>query len=96
MRVISKAALRDFWGRHPEARASLEAWLNRARLSEPADFNALRREFPAADYVDGLTVFDIGGNNHRLIAAIHYNTQTLYVRAVLTHADYDKDKWERR
>jgi len=39
-------------------------------------------------------VFNIGGNKARLIAAIHYNTQKLYIRAVLTHTEYDKNKWK--
>ncbi|MBP1468305.1 type II toxin-antitoxin system HigB family toxin [Candidatus Chloroploca sp. M-50] len=41
-----------------------------------------------------LTVFNIGGNNVRLIAAIHYNRQKIYIRAVLTHDDYDADRWK--
>ena len=96
MRVISLVPLREFWEHHPESRAALEDWLRCAKACDAANFNALRRDFPAADYVEGLTVFDIGGNNYRLIAAIHYNRQKLYVRAVLTHTDYDRDKWKRR
>jgi mRNA interferase HigB len=96
MRVISMAPLREFWDQHPESRASLSDWLRRAKACQASDFTALRREFPAADYVEGLTVFNVGGNNYRLVAAIHYNRQNLYVRAVLTHADYDRDKWKRR
>jgi mRNA interferase HigB len=41
-----------------------------------------------------LTVFNIGGNKARLIAALHYNRQKVYVRAVLTHAEYDEEKWK--
>jgi len=41
-----------------------------------------------------LTVFNIGGNKARLIAAIHYNRGKVYIRAVLTHAEYDKNKWK--
>ena len=60
------------------------------------DFNDLRGTFASADYVDGLTVFNIGGNKYRLIAAIHYNRCKVYVRAVLTHERYDRDGWKRR
>ena len=56
----------------------------------------LRRTFASVDQVDGLTVFDIGGNKYRLIAAVHYNRQKVYVRAVMTHAEYDLGNWKRR
>jgi mRNA interferase HigB len=45
--------------------------------------------------VGGFTVFNIGGNKVRLIAAVHYNTQRLYIRHVLTHKEYDKNKWRK-
>jgi mRNA interferase HigB len=59
-----------------------------------ASFAALRQSFPSADQVRGLTVFNIGGNKARLIAAIHYNRRKVYIRAILTHAEYDKGKWK--
>jgi len=61
-----------------------------------SDFNELRQTFASADYVDGLTVFNVGGNKYRLIAAIHYNRHKVYIRNVLTHADYDREAWKRR
>jgi mRNA interferase HigB len=54
----------------------------------------LREILPSADKVGNLTVFNIGGNKIRLIAAIHYNTQCLYIRHVLTHKEYGKEKWK--
>jgi mRNA interferase HigB len=44
--------------------------------------------------VKGLTVFNISGNNYRLIAAIHYNRGKIYIRHILTHAEYDFGKWK--
>lgn len=41
-----------------------------------------------------LTVFNIGGNKYRLIAAIHFNRHKVYIRHILTHAEYDKDNWK--
>ena len=46
--------------------------------------------------MEGLTVFDIGGNKYRLIASIHYNRRKVYVRAVLTHAEYDRGRWREK
>jgi mRNA interferase HigB len=53
----------------------------------------LRAVFPTADRVGKLTVFNIGGNRVRLIAAIHYNRKRVYIRAVLTHTEYDEGRW---
>lgn len=41
-----------------------------------------------------MTVFDIGGNKYRLVTAIHYNRQLIYVLRIMTHAEYDKEKWK--
>ena len=57
-------------------------------------FAELRKTFKSADQEKKLTVFNIGGNKARLTAAIHYNTKRVYIRQVLTHAEYDKDKWK--
>jgi mRNA interferase HigB len=51
---------------------------------------AKKHAFSVRHYVAPYTVFDVGGNNFRVIAAIHYNRQTLYIREVLTHAEYDR------
>ena len=59
-----------------------------------SSFAELRVLFPSADQVGKLTVFNIGGNKARLIAAIHYNRQKVYIRAILTHAGYDEEKWK--
>jgi len=54
-------------------------------------FIELRGVFPSVDQVEKFTIFNIGGNKARLIAAIHYNTQRVYIRHVLTHAEYDRN-----
>lgn len=93
MHVIAKPALIAFWSRHPDAQAPLTAWHQLMEAGEFADFHALRTTFAAADYVAPFTVFNIGGNKFRLIAVIHYNRGKVYIRHVLTHAEYDKGKW---
>ena len=96
MHVIAKPALVEFWKKHPEAEGPLEAWYRIMRREVFADFNALRETFGSADYLDPFTVFNIGGNKCRLIAVIHCNRRKVYIRHVLTHAEYDRDKWKRR
>jgi mRNA interferase HigB len=58
-------------------------------------FNAeIRQIYPSADIVGKYTVFNIKGNNYRLIAEINYRSQTIFVRYILTHSEYDKNKWK--
>ncbi len=90
MHVIAKKALEDFWKSHPTAKAPLEAWYKVVSRSHFANFSEVRETFRAADYADPYTIFDIGGNNFRLIAVIHYNRQKVYIRHVFTHAEYDR------
>jgi mRNA interferase HigB len=89
MRIISRRALREFWERHPAAKAPLSAWYRVVHLSTFSDFNALKGTFGSADDVAPYTVFDVGGNQFRIVAAIHYDRARLYIRSVFTHADYD-------
>ena len=65
-----------------------------SRTLKPAvvrSFAELRLFFSSADQVGKLTVFNIAGNTARLIAAVHYNRQKIYIRAVLTHDEYDEE-----
>lgn len=58
--------------------------------SQIHNINELKKMFNSVDYVNGYTIFDIGGNNYRLITAIHYNSQYCYIREIWTHAEYSK------
>jgi len=94
MHVITRKRLLDFAEEHPNTSLVLDAWYRIIKKSEILNFSQLREIFPSADKVDNLTVFNIGSNKIRLIAALHYNTQCLYIRHVLTHKEYDKEKWK--
>ncbi len=96
MRVISKKPLREFWELHPESRPMLEGWFRKVCRTEAWSFPALQQTFRSADYVDGFTIFDVGGNRYRIAAVIHYDKQRLYVKEVMTHADYDRNAWRKR
>ena len=95
MHIITRKRLLDFAKKHPDCSAALESWY---RIVKRTDFNSfadLRPTFTSADKVSNLTVFNIGGNNARLIAAIHYNTHKVYIRHVLTHKEYDRGSWRK-
>lgn len=95
MHIITRRRLVDFWQIHPDARVPLQHWFTIVRKTDYASFAALRITFPSADQVGGFTVFNIGGNKFRLIAVIHYNRRKLYIRHILTHAEYDRNAWRR-
>jgi mRNA interferase HigB len=90
MHVISQKALEAFWLKHTAIASPLDAWYRVVRKSDFETFMELKKAFNTADYVAPYTVFDVGGNNFRVITAIHYNRQTLYIREVFTHAEYDR------
>lgn len=94
MRIITRKRLNEFASKHPKTASALEHWYRLMKQREFASFAELWTVFPGADQVGKVTVFNIGGNKARLIAAIHYNRRRVYIRAVLTHAEYDKGKWK--
>lgn len=94
MRIISRRSLRAFWEKHSNAQTGLLLWYQRVSDTEFQNFNDLRQVFPSADQVGNFTVFNISGNNYRLITYIDYEYQIVFIRAVLTHAEYDKENWK--
>ncbi|ACK69355.1 conserved hypothetical protein [Gloeothece citriformis PCC 7424] len=94
MRVISRRTLREFWEKHSTAMPGLLLWYERITKNEINNFDELRQIFPSADIVKNFTVFNIGGNNYRLITYIDYETQMIFIRSVLTHAEYDQENWK--
>jgi mRNA interferase HigB len=94
MHVITRKRLNEFAEIRPDAKSALAHWYQLARQRDFVNFAHLRETFPAADQVGKLTVFNIGGNKVRLVTAIHYNRKKIYIRAVLTHAEYDEQRWK--
>lgn len=94
--VITKKRLVEFSARYPASRDPLLKWYRIISRTDFASFAALRSIIGSADQVERFTIFNIGGNKYRLIAAIHYNRRRVYIRHVLTHAEYDKDKWKEK
>ena len=94
MHVITRKRLREFAAKHREAGEALNVWYAVMSKTDFKSFAELKRVFGSADKVGKFTVFDIGGNKYRLIAAVHYNRRKVYIRHVLTHAEYDRDKWK--
>ncbi len=95
MHVISRKKLKEAALRHPELESALDAWFRIAKRALWKSLADVRRTFATADAVEKWTVFNIKGNKYRLIAEINYRFRRVYVRHVLTHAEYDQEKWKR-
>jgi mRNA interferase HigB len=91
MHIISQKALREFAAIHPDAHPGLDHWYQVMRKGTFHNLAEIRRVLLSTDMVGAYYVFNIGSNTARLIAAIHFNRQRLFIRAILTHAEYDKD-----
>jgi mRNA interferase HigB len=91
VRIVSKSTLREFWAAHPDAEDPLLAWyreVEKEDWSEPAD---VKEKYRSASFVKGnRVVFNIKGNDYRLVVRINYPYRMLYVRFVGTHAEYDR------
>jgi mRNA interferase HigB len=93
VRALSKRVIREFTRAHPEALDPLAHWYLVSRGASWSSLADVRCDFRHADIVGKYTVFNIGGNKFPLIATIKYKWQVVYIREILTHADYDKGVW---
>ena len=93
MRIISHRKLKEFYespGRK-DSQVALERWYQIAENAEWHNFSDIRVDFPDADYVGNQHyVFNIRGNNYRLVVVIKFTISRLFIRFVGTHSEYDK------
>ena len=94
MHVISHARITKAQAAHPDCRTTLDQWYRLIKRADWRNSAEVKACFPAVDKVRDKFVFDAGGNNLRLIAALHFNAGRVFARAVLTHREYDKGDWK--
>ena len=94
MRIISYKTLREASEKHAGLKQPLDDWYKIARASSWQSIVDVRKVFPNADAAGNFTVFNIKGNRFRLIVGINYSRQIIYIKYVLTHAEYDKEAWK--
>jgi len=91
VRVIAKRTLRDFWEKHADSEQQLKAWYNEADQADWKSPNDIKQDYPSASILeDNRMVFNIKGNNYRLIVRINYKYGVVWIRFIGTHAEYDK------
>jgi len=94
MRVISRRILRNFCVNHADSCEPLYDWYRVASKPKWQNLIDVQATYKSAESVGNFTVFNIKGNNYRLIVDIIYSRQTFYIKYILTHADYDKGNWK--
>jgi mRNA interferase HigB len=91
MRVISIQKLQEFWKKYPDSKQPLTDWYNLLSKNEFKDLIALRQTFSDIEYIGQQRyIFNIKGNHDRVVCVIQFNHQTAFIRAVLTHSEYDR------
>lgn len=91
MRVISRKTLREFWIKHNDCEEQLKSWFRETEKSNWNNPNELKREYPSASILENnRVVFNIKGNNYRLIVKINYDYKIIWIRFLGTHSEYDK------
>ena len=100
MRIITRRRLNEYAKLYPNAAVSVSAWYEVANKSAWKSLHEVRQTFPHADpakVASGrtVTIFNIAGNHHRLITAIHYDTGKVFILEILTHAEYSRNHWKK-
>jgi mRNA interferase HigB len=91
MRIVSKKKIVDFCRGNAASKTALEIWYKKVNKAEWEHFSELKRSFPSADFVGNhRVVFNIKGNDFRLIAIVIYISQKVYIRWIGTHSQYNK------
>lgn len=94
MHVISYRKIRDFVKSHGDTSEVLDSWYRIANKAHWENLIQVQMIFPSAEAVGNFTVFNIKGNKYRLIVSIDYQQQLIYIKYILTHAEYDRNKWK--
>lgn len=93
MNIVAKKFLVEYYNKHPQAKAALEDWYSKTRKSHWTGFADVKATFNSVDSVGNQHyVFNIKGNDFRLIVVIQFKHEYVYIRFVGTHAEYDKIK----
>lgn len=91
VRVIAKRTLRDFWIKHRNCEEQLKSWYKEAEEAVWKGPGDIKTDYPTASFLkDNRVVFNIKGNNYRLIIKINYSYKIVWIRFIGTHAQYDK------
>jgi mRNA interferase HigB len=95
MNIINRQHARRLMEDHPEAAHAIEQWWHTARRANWSSLNDCRRIYQSADLIGRVLIFNIMGNNYRLITAVSWRGQRIYVKALLSHAEHSRNQWHK-
>lgn len=91
MRVIAKKTLREFWEKHRDRELQLRLWHDEFSKYDWTNFNDIKEDYPSASILwNQRLVFNIKRNRYGLVAEVNFNIQTLSIRFIGSHAEYDR------
>ncbi len=91
MRVIAQRTLREYWEKHSPARRPLQAWLEHVQRVVWKTPSEVQKDYGDDVILPGhRAVFNIKGNDYRLVVHIHYKSQIIFIRFIGTHKAYDR------
>lgn len=91
MRVITEEPLRLYISKHPDTKSALQNWLKIVKEAKWENFSDVKRSFNSVDSVGNQHyVFNIRGNNHRLVVVIKFTIKWVYIRFIGTHDEYNE------
>ena len=90
MHIIARKMLMDFSVKYPDSRIPLESWWKICKKNNFSSFNELKKTFSAVDIVGKCVIFNIGGGKYRLIARINFTAHRMWIKYILSHANYEK------
>lgn len=91
MHLVTRQTLKQFWERHPDIEGPLKAWVKEVEHAQWKTPSDIKERYRSADPIgDNRVVFNIKGNDYRLVVKFHYDRQVAFVRFIGTHAEYDK------
>jgi len=93
--VVSKRGLLKLAARRPDSLDPLTSWYRLVSRVLWRGLHDVRKDFPSADQVGDVLIFNIKGNRYRLITRVNYPARRLFVKALLTHGEYDRKEWIR-
>lgn len=91
MRIVTFRRIQEYSEQHPQSRTALEDWYHKTTKADWNDLNDIRRTFNSVDYVgNSRFVFNIKGNDFRLVAIVIFASKKVYIRFIGTHSEYDQ------
>ena len=95
MHIITQKRIWEAQRQYPKCKSALEQWYRIVKKNNFTSLSDIQKLLPSTDKVGKYYIFDIGGNKLRLIAICHFQYNKLYIREILSHSAYDKNKWKK-